>query len=181
MALRGVWFWKDVLPLLKRLAKETGTPLNRLVNLAVLEFLRGPNASVERLRLEAHKLELFREEADIRKTWCTIARSGAYLEQYAVRVLMPQEYRELMKVQAREDGFYNVRDVRRGRVPLQALSKREERLFKRMLARREEIAKELVEIELKLLPKKRWRWKIRRRSKSPKRDKRDKPVKNVRV
>lgn len=159
MSRRKVWVWRSVWPLLRRLLEETGLPFNRVVNLALLRYL-GVEVDDEVLRLEARKLELLREEADIRRMWCAIARSGAYLEGYAARVLMPQEYREWMKVERRDSVFS---DVRRGRVPLRALSRREEKLFKRMCARRDEIARELVEIELKLLPRKRWRWKSRRR------------------
>jgi len=173
----GVWWWREVLGLLRRVSKASGVPLNRLVNLAVLDFL-GCKVDVEVLRLEARKLSLLREEADIRKTWCAIARSGSYLEQYAARVLQPQEYRELLKVEGREFGAGDVRD---GRVPLKALSPREEQLFKRMCARREEIASELVDIELKLLPRKRWRWRSKRRSKSPRTKVTEKQEKEVKT
>ena len=173
MTHRNVWFWKDVLGLLRRLSKESKTPLNRIVNLAVLEFLRGSSVDVEALKLEAQKIGLMREEADIRRSWRLIGRSGSYLESYAAQVLQPREYLEYRKVMRRNVVGAEYTDERRGRVPLGALSKKEEKLFRKMMARREEIADELTEIELKLfelrkVPKGKWRWKFKRQvSRSP--------------
>jgi len=46
-----------------------------------------------------------------------------------------------------------------GAVPLRALSKREENLFKQVCVRRKAIARELCDIEEKLLPKEKIRFK----------------------
>jgi len=158
-----VKFWKGVYPLVLRFCVEAKLPFNRVVNLALIRFLRGDDVSVEVLKLEARKLELLKEEADLRRTWSTIARSGAYLPKYAARVLKPHEAKQLARVEyAQARGFnydrrYNLGAVedlpRQGAEPLKALSRKEEALFKRVCARREAIARELCEIEEKLLPK----------------------------
>lgn len=169
MSNRNVRFWRELFPLLKRFCVDSKTPLNKVVNIAVLRFLRGDDVTVEVLKLEAKKFELLKEEAELRKTWSAIARSGAYLSKYAARVLKPQEAKQLARVeyaQARDfnyDRHYNLgaaEDLpREGSEPLKALSRKEEALFKRVCARREAIAKELVEIEEKLLPLEKFRFK----------------------
>jgi hypothetical protein len=169
MSRRRVWVWRDVWPLLRRVVESSGLPLNRVVNLALLQYLGGV-VTEEELQLEARKVGLMREEADIRRSWRLIGRSGSYLEGYAAQVLQPQEYREYQKVMRRDVVGAEYSDERRGRIPLKALSKKEERLFRKMMARREEIAKELTEIELRLfelrkVPKRNWRWKFNRRVK----------------
>jgi len=169
MSRRRVWVWRDVWPLLRRVVESSGLPLNRVLNLALLQFLRG-DVVEEELQLEARKVGLMREEADIRRSWRLIGRSGSYLESYAARVLQPREYLEYMKVMRRDVTAAPYSDERLGRAPLAALSKREEKLFRKMMARREEIAKELTEIELRLfelrkVPKRNWRWKFNRRVK----------------
>ena len=181
MALRSVKFWCEWWPLLRRFVDETKMPLNKVVNVAILRFLRGDDISVETLRFEARKLELLREEAELRKTWCAIARSGAYLPQYVAKVLKPQEVKQLARLEyAQSRGFnYDRRydlgaaeDLpREGAVPLKALSKKEEALFKRICARREAIARELCEIEEKLLPKTKFRFKPKSRSRKALHDK----------
>jgi len=158
--------------LLRRVVEGSGLPLNRVVNLALLQYLGGV-VTEEELKLEAQKIGLMREEADIRRTWRLIGRSGSYLESYAARVLQPSEYLEYMKVMRRDVTAAPYSDERRGRAPLAALSKKEEKLFRKMCARREEIAKELTEIELRLfelrkVPRSKWRWKFKRQvSRSP--------------
>lgn len=171
MSVRSVKFWRDVYPLVLRFCREAKLPFNRVVNLAVVRLIRGEDCSIEVLKLEARKVELFREEADLRKTWTAIARSGAYLPNYAARVLKPQEAKSLAIIEhAQHSGFHFDRRVedlpRTGQVPLKALSRREEALFKRICARREAIAKELCMIEAKLLPKTKFHFKSQSQERS---------------
>jgi hypothetical protein len=98
--------------------------------------------------------ELMREEHGLRRVWAAIGRSGSYLPQYVDRVLRPQESL-----------------FRQGQVPLRALSVKEEEIFRRIAARREVIAQEIVSIQDKLLPEKRFRLKPElARSRSRRRD-----------
>lgn len=153
MANRNVWFWRDLYALLKRLAKDTGVSFNRLVNLAVQGFLGQSSLASEELKLRARLAQLLREESNLRRQSRVMLRSGSFLPKYADRILRPQE------------SF-----VREGQQPLRALSKKEEQIFRRILARREKIVKEIVEIQDKLLPKEKFRLKPKR-SRSRRRDK----------
>ena len=156
----SVWFQRELYHLLREFCRVKGLPFNRVVNLAVSEFLKSPSGcDVERLRLQFRLEELMREEHDLRRVWATIGRSGSYLPQYVDRVLRPQES-----------------PFRQGQVPLRALSVKEEEIFRRVAARREAIAREIVEIQDQLLPKEKFRLKPEpARSRSRRRDK-TKPV-----
>ncbi len=143
MTVRAVWFWRELYDSLKEFCRVKGLPFNRVINLAVSEFLKSPvGCDVERLRLQLRLEELMREEHDLRRVWAAIGRSGSYLPQYVDRVLRP-----------RESMF------RQGQVPLRALSVKEEEIFRRIAARREIIAQEIVSIQDRLLPEKRFRLK----------------------
>jgi hypothetical protein len=135
MSVRSVWFWRDLLPLVKRFCREHNVPFNKIVNLAVQGFLG--NCNVEELRLRARLGMLLREEAELRRVCNAMLRSGSYLPGYVQRTL-------------REPGRH-VGLVRDGQVPLKALSPKEERVFRRIAARREQIAREIAEIEEQLL------------------------------
>ncbi len=132
---RAVYFWKGLVPLLRRFCGERGVSVNRVVNLAVGQFLGG--CDVEELRLKARLLMLLREEMELRRIQNTMLRSGSYLPAYVARTL-------------REPGrpLWHVPDAQR---PLKALSPREERVFRRIAARREMIAREIAEICERLL------------------------------
>lgn len=141
---RTVWFWRGVEGLVGRLRRD-GFPLNRAVNEALL-FWMGVQGD-EVLRLRARLALLRREEMDLRQSMRVMLRSGSYLPQYADKL-----FRE------RYDGgssFF----VRRGQVPLKALSVAEEDVARRVLAERERIAGEIADVLGKLLPKKRFRLK----------------------
>lgn len=143
MTCRSVWFQRELYRLLAEFCRVKGLPFNRVVNLAVSEFLKSPaDCDVERLRLQLRLEELMREEGDLRRVWATIGRSGSYLPQYVDRVLRPQKS-----------------PFRKGQVPLRALSVKEEEIFRRVAARREAIAQEIVEIQDQLLPKDKFRLK----------------------
>jgi len=130
-----VYFWKDLAPLLKRFCREHNVPFNKVVNLAVQSFLG--SVDVEEVKLHCRLDVLMREEARLRKIQNTMLRSGSYLPGYVQRTL-------------REPGR-NVSLVRDGQVPLKALNPKEERVFRRIAARREQIAGEIAELSEQLL------------------------------
>lgn len=153
---RSVRFWRDVLPLV-RLLRRLGFPLNRAINEALLGWFG--MQSEEELRLRAKLVLLRSQEAELRQTMRVMLRSGSYLPQYADKL-----FRE--KYQASGPSL-----VRRGQVPLRALSPKEEEIARRVLAERERIAQEIATVLDKLLPKKKFRLKPsprprRRRSRS---------------
>jgi hypothetical protein len=130
-----VWFWRGLYPLLRRFCVENRVALNRVVNLALEEFLG--KANVEELRLRARLSCLLREEADLRHLSTAMLRSGSYLPGYVHRVL-------------REPGrpLSHLPDPQH---PLKALNPKEERVFRRIAARREQIAEEIAVITEQLL------------------------------
>jgi len=137
MSRRVVRFWCGLYPLLLRFCRERGLAFNRVVNLAVLEFLKG-GVDDGRLRLEAELDVLLREEARLRRVQNAMLRSGAYLPGYVARVLRkPGGLSELQ---------------RRGELPLEALAdKREVQVFLKIAQKREMVAKRICEIEEQLL------------------------------
>jgi len=145
MVVRGVWFWRDLYPLLRRFCRENKVPFNRVVNLAVQMFLGC--CDVEELRLRARLAGLMRKEAGLRQSMRVMLRSGSYLPQYADKL-----FRE--KYDSSIPSF-----TRKGQVPLRALNKKEEDVARRVLAERERIAQEIADILGQLLPKKRFRLK----------------------
>jgi hypothetical protein len=130
-----VWFWRELYPLVKRFCREYNLPFNRVVNLAVQGFLGG--CEVEELQLKAKLSVLLREEAELRRVCNAMLRSGSYLPGYVQRVL---------REPGRSLGY--LPDAQR---PLKALNPREERVFRKIVARREQIAREIAEIEENLL------------------------------
>lgn len=135
LSLRKVWFWCGLYPLLVRFCREYGVPFNQVVNRAIESFLG--MCDREELHLLARREALLREEAELRRVCCAMLRSGSYLPGYAQKVL-------------REPGR-SVSLVRDGQVPLRALNPGEERVFRKILGRREMIAAEIAEIQLQLL------------------------------
>jgi len=125
--------------------RRAGFGLNRAVNEALLFWL-GEQGD-EALRLRAKLVLLRKEEAELRQIMRVMLRSGSYLPQYADKL-----FRE--KFDRGESAF-----VRKGQVPLKALSSKEEDVARRVLAERERIAQEIAEVLDQLLPKKRFRLK----------------------
>jgi hypothetical protein len=132
---RVVYFWRDLAPLVRKFCREYGVAFNRVVNLAVQQFLGA--CDVEELRLRVRLSGLLREEAELRRVSSAMLRSGSYLPAYVERTL-------------REPGR-PVGLVRGGQVPLKALNPREERVFRRIASRREQIASEIAEVSEQLL------------------------------
>jgi hypothetical protein len=132
---RTVWFWCDLYPLLRRFCREQGVSFNHIVNLAVQGFLGV--CDIEDLKLRARLSALLREEAELRRVCNAMLRSGSYLPRYVEQTL-------------REPGR-PVSLVRNGQVPLKALNSKEEKAFRKIASRREEIAAEIADIQLELL------------------------------
>lgn len=132
---RTVYVWRDLAPLVLRFCRERNVNFNEVVNRAVSAFLGA--CDVEELRLKARLAMLMKEEAELRRVSVCMLRSGSYLPGYVRRVL-------------REPGrsLSHLPDPQR---PLKALNPREERVFRKIVARREQIAREIAEIEERLL------------------------------
>jgi hypothetical protein len=132
---RFVYFWKSLLPSLRKFCREHNVPFNTVVNLAVQNFLG--NVDVEEVRLQCRLDSLLREESRLRRIQNAMLRSGSYLPAYVQRTL-------------REPGR-SVSLVRDGQVPLKALNPKEERVFRKIAAKREQIAEQIAEISEQLL------------------------------
>lgn len=132
---RTVWFWRDVFPLVSRFCREHKVAFNEVVNRACLFFL--DSADVQELRLKARISALLREEAELRRVSNVMLRSGSYLPGYVQRVL-------------KEPGI-RLSHLPDPQTPLKALNPKEERVFRKIASRREEIAGEIADIQLKLL------------------------------
>jgi hypothetical protein len=132
---KTVYFWKDLSPLLRRFCREQNLSFNRVVNLSIQHFLGV--CDVQELRLRARLARLLREEAELRRVCNAMLRSGSYLPSYVEKTL-------------REPGR-PVSLVRSGQVPLKALNPKEEKVFRKIASRREEIAGEIADIQLQLL------------------------------
>lgn len=148
---RTVYFWKTLSPLLRRFCREQGVSFNKVVNLAIENFLGV--CDVEELKWKARVSALLREERELRRVCSAMLRSGSYLPGYVHRVL-------------REPGrpLSHLPDPQR---PLKALNPKEEKAFRKIASRREEIASEIADIQLQLLRSvKPFRLKPDRRSRS---------------
>ncbi|MEM2385736.1 MAG: hypothetical protein QXO67_02025 [Candidatus Bathyarchaeia archaeon] len=116
------------MPLLRRFCREHGVAFNRVVNLAVAQFLGG--CDVEELRLRARLALLLRREVELRRVQNAMLRSGAYLGDYV---------RKRLGVPVGPPK------------PLAALSGREAEVFRRIAGERERIAGEIASIMERLL------------------------------
>jgi hypothetical protein len=139
---RGVYFKDYVFAFVFGFAEKSRCSFNCAVNL-LLEKIISQGLSVqveEELRLEVRRQQLLAEETSLRQTLTVLLRSGAYLPLYAQGLFEGKDPRDLA--------------YRKGRLPLPALaSAREQEIVRRILARRERIVMELIEIADKLLPK----------------------------
>jgi len=134
--------WVRVLPVVRWL-KKNGFVVNRVLNEALLEWVG--NEGNEKLKLRARLYTLLAEENELRQTMRVILRSGAFLPSYAAKLVQGDE-----KLSARL-----------GRQPLDAIASKEEaEIVRRILARRERVTKEIIEIEKKLLPKESYKLRI---------------------
>jgi hypothetical protein len=161
MVLRNVWFWKGLYPLVRRFCRERGVAFNRVVNLAVESWLGV--CDVEELKVWVEIEKLAREDSQLRRVSSTMLRSGSYLPKYADRLFRAPWDSECDKTSP----FHY---PRKGEVPLKALNPKEEKIMRRVLARREAIAQRIAELLDQVLPAEKFRL-APRRSKSRRRDK----------
>ena len=140
---RGTYYKGFVLAYVKGFAERLGCSFSSVVNLLLEKVIETNLAgSVEEcLGLEVKRLQLMDEEVDLRRTLNVILRSGAYLPQYAEKLF----------------GGESPTFLKESRLPLPALtSVKEQDIVRRILARREKVVSELLEIEDKLLPEERF-------------------------
>jgi len=136
---KPVWFWKDLFPLVTQFCKREGVSFNEVVNLSVQNYLG--SCSVNELRLKAKLTALLREEAELRRVSSCMLRSGAYLPSYAEKILKTQKGKP-------SPFMYSIGD---GDKSLRVLNKEEEKVFRKICGRREEIAREVAGIQAELL------------------------------
>ena len=138
VALRNFSFrpWRSVGPLVRYLRRKRSS-VNAVLNRALLFYLR-VEVGDDWLRDEARLVLLLKEEQRLIRLNRVMLRSGAYLDLYADKVLRGGRAREEAKL---------------GRRPLAALAPDEEPVFRRMMARREAVVKEIREILARRLPR----------------------------
>jgi len=139
---RGTYYKDYILTHVLSLAKKLGCSFSCAVNLLLEAMIsEGLAGNVEEhLGLEVRRQHLLAEEAALRQIQKVLLRSGAYLPQYAQRLFGGKDPKDTAS--------------RKGRLPLPALaSVKEQQIIRRILARRERIVLELLEIADKLLPK----------------------------
>jgi hypothetical protein len=140
---RSVYFCKGVFKPFSELARRSGTSVNRLVNLAVENYVGG--CDVDSLRAFVEIGRLCREEKFLINVSKTMLRSGSYLPQYADRLFRSSEdsgRRRIMPMgYSRQD-----RELRKVLDPM------EEEVMRRVLARREAVAQRIAELLDKVLP-----------------------------
>lgn len=143
MPHRTVWWWKELYPLAVQFCRREGVSFNEVVNGAVQAFLG--QCDLRELRLKAKLAGLLKEESELRKTCSCMLRSGAYLPAYAEKVLKEQKGKPSPK-----DSPFTF-SAGEGDRPLRALSRSEEKVFRKICARREQIAVEVADIQSELL------------------------------
>ena len=148
MALRNVWFWKRLYPLVRRFCRERGVAFNRVVNLAVEAWLGVCDVGELRVWVEVERL--VREDSQLRRVSSAMLRSGSYLPRYADRL-----FRAPWDSERDKTSPFNY--PRRGEVPLKALNPKEEKIMRRVLARREAIAQRIAELLDQVLPAEKFR------------------------
>jgi len=142
MVHRNIWFWKELYADAALFCRREGVSFNEVVNRAVQGFLG--DCSLKELKLRARLAGLMREEAELRRICSCMLRSGAYLPSYAERVLKEE------KGPDREGGPFTY-SAGEGDRPLRALNREEEQVFRKIIARREEIVCEVTRIQCELL------------------------------
>lgn len=138
---RGTYYKDYILTHVLGLAKKLGCSFSCAVNLLLEAMIsEGLAGNVEEhLGLEVRRQQLLAEEAALAQIQKVLVRSGAYLPQYAQRLFGGKDPKDIM--------------LGKGRLPLPALaSVKEQEIVRRILARREHIVLELIEIADKLLP-----------------------------
>jgi len=145
--------WVSVESLVRDLRRRfPDVSLNRVLNEGFL--LRLGQRSEDELRLRCRLAQLLHEEHELMQTGRVILRSGAFLDPYAAKLIEGNEKLS----------------VKLGRQPLGALTgTKEVNVVKRLLARREAVVQEILDIQNKLLPSEEYVLKSERFSKSRRR------------
>ncbi len=151
---------KRVLPFL-RVARKMGLSRNSVLNDAVVYYFDA-FAKDSKLRDDVRLAKLMKEEKQLIQFNRVMLRSGAYLDSYATKVL--------------EGGSRE--DAKLGRKPLGVLAPEEEPVFRRMIARREAVVKEIREILDRRLPEDEYVLKENRRARREKKSKSRDKTKN---
>lgn len=123
---------------------ELGVSVNDFVNRACEELIASKLSGevLERFKVEAEMDSLREDERDLRSDLRLILRNGAYLPDYASKLL--------------EGDRAQVSLIRRRRAVYSQVEPEELDVILRILARREAIAKRLVELKAQTLPKDRY-------------------------
>jgi len=137
---RGTYYRGYVLAYVSGLAEKMGCSFSSVVNFLLEKVISESGEVEEPLTLEVRRQQLLAEEFALRQTLKVLLRSGAYLPQYAQKLFGGKDPKDFGQ--------------RKGRLPLPALaSTKEQEIVRRILARRERIVMELIEIADKFLPK----------------------------
>lgn len=170
---RGVYFKPYVYNVLQSTTRKLGISFNAIVN-QILDHAIAEgklHAAGKTLLLQTKRDQLLREEAGLLRRLRVILRSGAYLQDYAQRLLLGGE-EEISRLKRRVGIYAHVNE-------------KELDVILRILQRRENLVKELIDLEDQLLPQQRYPlalsdkgWKIGSRSLA---NDKHKSVKNVRT
>ena len=136
---RGTYYRGYVFAFVRGVVERTGCSFSHAVNLLLEKTIGEKLAEIEeQLRYEVRREKLLAEERSLRERLRVILRSGAYLKEYAEKLLLgdPKQVFHLKK-----------------RVGIYAhVSPKELNVVLRILKRREDVVAELLDIEDKLLP-----------------------------
>jgi len=138
---RGVYFRGYVYDFVSGFAERVSCSFSFAVNF-LLEKVLSEHQALSRvedqLRLEVRREQLLAEERSLRERLNVILRSGAYLQDYAKRLLLGDE-EEISKFKRRVGIYAHV-------------NPKELNIILRIFKRRKDVVNELLEIEDKLLP-----------------------------
>jgi hypothetical protein len=137
---RGVYFRSYVYDFVLGFAEKVGCSFSHAVNFLLEKALsEGLAGKVEdQLCLEVRREQLLAEERSLRERLNVILRSGAFLKDYAKRLLLGEE-EEISRLKRRVGIYAHV-------------NPKELNIILRILKRRKDVVNELLEIEDKLLP-----------------------------
>jgi len=141
---RGTYYKPHVYTFIRNAAKSLDISFNAYVNRLLEHAITEGTAEAigETLKLEKRRDLLLREESSLRQRLTVILRSGAHLQDYAEKLLLGGQ-EEISRIRNRT-GVYAYVDSKELDVIL------------RILQRREDLVKELITLEDKLLPQTRY-------------------------
>lgn len=141
---RGTYYKPHIYAFITKASKSLHISFNAYVNRVLDKVVSGQEVDAigEEIKLEAQRDALLREEASLRHRLTVILRSGAYLQDYAEKLLLggPEEVNRI-----------------RNRIGIYAkVEEKELDVILRILARREAVVQELIALEDQLLPKEKY-------------------------